>query len=105
MFKAGEIVYLKVGSPPLVVGEDALDNDLVMVEWFSGAEVKRETFHPGCLLSETPEMERMRLQRRGKIRFPLTETDPVTGEIRHVPQTCHVDSDQALSAWSQTLHV
>lgn len=54
----GTIVYLKSGSPPLTVTghryEIVLGVSLVDVEWFNGAEVKRDTFPNICLQTDRP---------------------------------------------------
>ena len=51
----GMIVYLKSGSPRLTVSllERA---DIVEVDWFDGAEVKRDGFHPDQLTLDDPSM-------------------------------------------------
>lgn len=55
--KVGTIVYLKVGSPPMIVNGLTRDDNIVMVEWFDGRELRRESFDPECIFEETPELK------------------------------------------------
>lgn len=52
-FKPGDVVTLKSGSPLLTVAapfQHQAGTNLIDVEWFSGGEVKRDSFHPDCLV-------------------------------------------------------
>jgi uncharacterized protein YodC (DUF2158 family) len=54
-FAEGTVVYLKSGSPPLTVDPLSMSDTIVDVEWFDGAEVKRDSFHKDCLTLEKPQ--------------------------------------------------
>lgn len=80
-FTPGTIVYLKAGSPPLVVSGMKRSDGLVMVEWFDGPNLKGAAFDEVCLMPESPEMEYLRQQRAGNVRFAATdEMTPVSAE-------------------------
>ena len=53
MFKVGDVVQLKSGSPPLTVS--SIEGDWVTCTWFSGADVKRESFETAALRLIKPE--------------------------------------------------
>lgn len=69
VFIVGSVVYLKIGSPPMVVSGPARCDGLVDAQWFSGGDLKRDTFDPDNLMLERPEMLHMRLQRANVVRF------------------------------------
>lgn len=80
-FNPGDVVYLKVGSPPLVVSGHRGGDGLITVQWFSGHDVKTDRFDAECLIAETPELEYARHQRNGNIRIRETGIVESTGEI------------------------
>jgi uncharacterized protein YodC (DUF2158 family) len=53
MFTEGAIVYLKTGSPPLVV-ENTRRDGLIGVVWFNGLSCLRTMFHPDALTDKAP---------------------------------------------------
>ncbi len=53
-FHEATVVYLKTGSPPMMV-EVNRNDDIVSVVWFDGAEVKRDAFHKDALTTVKPE--------------------------------------------------
>lgn len=58
-FKKGDVVYLKSGSPPLVVTdiEDFDDGCDVNVSWAVSDGLETENFHEACLSKEKPVFE------------------------------------------------
>ena len=49
-FKAGEVVFLKSGSPPLTVSDMVRPDGLVTVEWYTRDGAPQSTaFHSLCL--------------------------------------------------------
>lgn len=52
-FPEGTVVYLKTGSPKLIV-EDTRRDNMVPVVWFDGNKVKRDAFAPVLLTTEAP---------------------------------------------------
>ena len=52
MFKVGDIVYLKSGSPPLTVITD--DGSNATVQWFNGAAPEETAFPEGALSAVDP---------------------------------------------------
>lgn len=53
-FKIGDIVALMSGSPPLTVS--MIETECIVVQWFRGAEVMKDGFHPNMLMPYQPTM-------------------------------------------------
>lgn len=50
-FPEGSVVYLKTGSPKLIV-EWTRDDGIISVVWFNGDAANRDSFHPCALVKE-----------------------------------------------------
>lgn len=53
-FPEATIVYLKTGSPPLLV-EATRNDDCISVVWFDNAKCRRDAFHKEALTTNKPE--------------------------------------------------
>jgi uncharacterized protein YodC (DUF2158 family) len=52
--KAGSVVWLKSGSPALMVTGMKRTDGVVMLEWFNGSELCRDAFDPENLTFRDP---------------------------------------------------
>lgn len=67
-FSTGDVVYLRIGSPPMTV--DHL-NDMLDVHtlWFDADHhLHHGVFNQKCLFKESPELEHMRRQRANNMK-------------------------------------
>jgi uncharacterized protein YodC (DUF2158 family) len=53
-YKVSDVVFLKSGSPPMTVSDLARTDGLITVEWFDGATLHRDCFHPEQLCLAMP---------------------------------------------------
>lgn len=75
-FPSGTIVYLKTGSPPLIVNSLQQDGR-VSVEWFDAAGLHRDIFDVECIFEETPMLEDMRYKCLNRMRGMLDSSAKV----------------------------
>jgi uncharacterized protein YodC (DUF2158 family) len=69
-YPVGSVVYLKSGSPPLTAmgaprqfSRDGIEkHEIVDVEWFAGAEVRRDSFLAECITND-PAANTMAMQK------------------------------------------
>lgn len=59
--QAGAVVWLKTGSPALMVTSDKRTDGLVMVEWFKGNELCRDAFDALNLTFDNPDVPKLSL--------------------------------------------
>jgi uncharacterized protein YodC (DUF2158 family) len=52
--EVGSVVWLKTGSPALVVTGLKRNDSLLMLEWFNGSELHRDAFDPQNLAWSDP---------------------------------------------------
>lgn len=52
-FAAGDVVYLKSGSPPLTV-KGSFPSGALVVSWFTGRGTETDVFNPACLTKTKP---------------------------------------------------
>jgi uncharacterized protein YodC (DUF2158 family) len=88
----GSVIYLKVGSPPMVVNSQRCDT-LISAEWFAAdGTLQRDSFDPENIFMETPELEHLRMQRSNNMQAFMRDGRIVVGEEHNADQ-CKASAD------------